>query len=343
MVFIGFIKLESVGQFSIPIQPWAKSIENRVLIVELTEENPKEIKKLQKKGTQALKEYKESLSERNNKLKELIPKYWPYNNKIEFKKTSEVEEIVKKKDERYIILNYRYTEEIRQSVKTYYSFNVYTILIYYPEYGKALIKNYKLDDNGNGTSSFLARGQYIFKISLPQSFLNERDIKFAFHQFKDCIERAKTEGWPMKMSRYGFKIADFNPNSTLILKDKILLIPKELLTINENQIMDEYKSSFKIIPLSQIDSLLKSDMNNEYAYYNIVWSDKTRYWTLLIIDNSTGKILAENPTTDKKFQLRINVPIGTHSLATLFKTSDVNFVINTEHFKKLTSQIENGK
>ncbi len=335
LVIIIFISLESKSQFSMPIQPWAKNIEKRVLVVQLEDENPKKVKKLKKKGGEELKRYRESISEQNEKLKELIPKYWPFDNKIEFKKTSEVEKIVKNKDKRYLILDYRYTKEIHQRVRTYRNFRAYSILVYYPEYGKKLIKSYMLDNNGKGSSKFLRRGEYVFKISFPHSFLNDRDIKFAFCQFEEFIERAKTKGWPRKMSRFAFKVANFNPNNTLILKERTLLFPEELLTINEDQIKDAYKASYRIVPMADIDSLLNNDINNEYAYYNIVWSDKIRYWTLVIIDNITGKILAENPTVDKKFHLSVGIPIG-NSLITVFKTADVNYVINEKHMKNLS-------
>lgn len=338
LVFVSFFNLESNSQFSIPIQPWAKNIENRILIVKLKDENPKKIKKLRKEGKLAIENYRNSISEQNDKLKELIPKYWPFNNKIEFRKTSEVKDIVENKDMRYLILDYRYTDEIRQSATVYHLISVYALLVYYPEYAKKLTKSYLLDDNGNGTSR-LKRGQYIFKVSFPQPFLNDRDLKFAFYQFKEFIERAKTEGWTKKINRFGFKIAYVKPENAKLLKEKTLLIPKELVSVDENIIKDEYKYSYKIVPIAQIDSLLNNDINNEYAYYNIIWSDKGRYWTLIIIDNKTGKILAENPTTDRKFLIRIAARTGEHSMATIFKTADIDFVINEKHIKNLMNLI----
>lgn len=335
-----FIQLKSVGQFSIPIQSWAQEVENRTLVIRLSEENQKKIKQLQKNDKQALEDYKKRISEHNDRLKNLIPKYWPFKNKIEFKFASEVEEIVKNKDDQYIILHCKWTEEILQSVKVYYKYEAYTILLYYPEFAKKIIKRYQVDDNGGGYSSNLQKGQYIFKVSFPDYALNERNLKFAFQQYKEFIERAKTEGYKMKINRFTFNPISFDKKHSSILKQKILLIPKELLTIDVGQIKDVYSAPYKVVPLDQIDELLDNDKN--YAYYDFVWSDRWRSWTLLIIDNSTGMILAENLTTDKKIKIHIGLAGNyfNNEILKLYESKGPKHIINAKHLQKLSKLME---
>jgi hypothetical protein len=339
VLFAFIIPGKMFSQFSVPIQPWAKELKNRILVVDLLEENPKEVKKFQKKDLNELKEYRLEIKEHNEKMKELIPKYWPFDNKIVFMKSSEIEALVKNGDERYAILEAKPAKEIRQSVKVYYTFSAYTLILYFPEYGKKVNNNIEVDDNGHGTSDFLKRGQYLFKVSMPDIFINDRDLKFALYQFGEFITRAETEGFPKKMSRYGFRSINFNPENSKLLKAKTLLIPQELLSIDEGEIPGQYRYSYRVLSLAEMDVLLENDIDNQYAYYTIAWTDKGRFWTLLIVDNETGKILAEVPTVDKKFVFTVYVPSFGNSLASLFSGPNINFVINEKHFEKLTEQI----
>jgi hypothetical protein len=329
-----FFNLNAFGQFSIPIQDWANNVDGRTLIVELAEENPKELKKLSKKGDQAVKEYKDNISEHNERLKQLIPKYWPFENEILFKKTGEVDAVVKSKNTNYLILDCRYSEEIRESVSVYYTIDVYTMVLYYAEYGNKLRKRYSVDTNDDGRSN-LRKGGYIFKISMPDYFIYDREVMFALSQFKTFIERAKTEGSVKKITRFGFKIIYADKANAKHLKEKTLLIPKELLQIDEEKVKEMYAFNYKVVPMAEIGDLLTGDNKEDYAFYQVVWTDKGRYWTFVIVDNETGTILAENPTTDKKVQLRLAVPLGAYRLATYYKTADIQFVINEDHFEKL--------
>ncbi len=330
------------GQFSIPIQPWANDVENRTLVVQLKEEDPKEVEKLQKKGLEEVEQYKNSVKEFNQRIQNLIPLYWPFKTKIEFKSKADVDLLNKTKDEHHMILRCRWAEEIKQNGRTYYKYNVYTMLLYFPEYGNSIFDYNSIDNNDGDRSPFLRRGQYIFKISMPDYFINKRDVKFAMQQFKEYIERAKTEGWPKKMSSQGFKIAECNTEKAKSLTKKTLLIPEEILTVDPKNVEQTYKASFQVVSFAKTDSLLTYDSKGEYAYYQIVWSDQLRNWTLVILDNLTGEILAENPTWDKKFVFSIAGPLikgQPESTVTFFKTADANFVINEKHLSRLSEQI----
>src|SRR5262249_7194857 len=76
-----------------------KVMAKRILVVQLMEEDPDVIKKLSKKEktAQQLKEYKEFISDYNTLIQSAVPKYWKYNEKIEFKAESEVKQLQKAK------------------------------------------------------------------------------------------------------------------------------------------------------------------------------------------------------------------------------------------------------
>ncbi|HAA16671.1 MAG TPA: hypothetical protein DCE41_35170 [Cytophagales bacterium] len=332
--------VQAFGQFSIPIQFWAHDLEDRILVVMLEEIDEKILKRKKREGAQAAADYQASVAEWNEGLQKLVPQYWPFGNSIEFKTREEVQALVDEEDERYVILDYRFTEEILQSVKVFYKFEAYALLIFYPEYGDRLMRNYKVDNNNSGMSQYLSRGEYIFKISMPQSFLNERDVKFAFHQFDEFIEKAKTEGYEKERHRFAFKIANFDPKNALTLKDKTLLIPQEIMTVEESLVQTGYPWAYEVMSLADIDEALQNDREGNYAYYSIIWSDKFRYWAMIIVDNATGEILAENTTVDRKFQFRFGVPTLGNNMITLFKTPDANMVINEEHIEKLNELVK---
>ena len=110
LLAFGLVSLVSSAQISPKFQGEVKELkelQSRTLIVEILEEDPKILKKLDKpKKQDDLIDYKLFIKQFNEEFKIYAAKYWKLNTKIEFKTTTEVLALNKAKDKSYAILRF---------------------------------------------------------------------------------------------------------------------------------------------------------------------------------------------------------------------------------------------
>jgi hypothetical protein len=83
------------------------TLKGRTLVVELMEEDQKVVDKLTKKNkTDELNLYKNFISTYNADIKVAVDKYWTFNKKVEYKKKSELDDVIGKSED-YVIMFYR--------------------------------------------------------------------------------------------------------------------------------------------------------------------------------------------------------------------------------------------
>ena len=211
----------------------------------------------------------------------------------------------------------KWSEEIRKVGNMVSKYSCYTLVLYLADYGKQQFY-YKPVDDLRADGGFLRKGLYVFKISMQDYMVNERDMRFALRQFEEFIEIAKTEGAPTLSSKRAYKFGDLDNKNIERLKTKTLLISKSLLSISEEQVYDLYPFDMEIVATDDdVDEILESDEEGKYAYYDIVWSDKRRIWGLFLIDNKSGDIITEKSIKDTKHG--ISLTVGEKHLANLAK------------------------
>ena len=81
----------------------AQAVKDRTLIVVVEEPNLDLLNKLDDKQKAF---YTKDISDYNDMMKQLMPKYWSYGSKVEFKTTSEVAALVKSKSKDYAYLEH---------------------------------------------------------------------------------------------------------------------------------------------------------------------------------------------------------------------------------------------
>lgn len=318
-----FFQTSAVAQFSLPLKPWAQTLEKRTIVMEISTPNERKVKKLKKKGkTEELDEYLGGIERFNNDIRTLIPKYWPFENEIEFKSWEEIKQIVEKKNDKYAILEPSWSSEGVYTSRGIATYSCHTLKLYFPEFGSNLFYNSPVDDI-RADGGTMRKGLYLFKISMPDYTLRERRLRFVMSQFKEFIDLGMTKGKPEIKSKRVYNIGDLDHKYMSRIKTKTLLIPAELLTMKEEQLSDKYPYKYEIVPADEIDTLLYEDQTGKYIYYDIVWSDEHRAWGLFLIDNGTGDLLAENSTLNK--EVAVN----------WFGLSDIHMVINQKHIQNL--------
>ncbi|MBL4735622.1 MAG: hypothetical protein JKY18_09860 [Flavobacteriales bacterium] len=278
------------------------AIMSRTLIVELDEEDPKEIKRLTRKekknpGVTAI--YRNNIKLHNEALQEYLPKYWKLHDKIEFRKPAEVWALIKAKDENYAILQVAEHQEAQVHLRGAYTFSVYTFSIYLAERAKQIYRwqidrvNEISDKDGKVVGAKIYKGKYVFKISLRSTWLSESDYHFVFKQFENNINQAAKTGKEAKIMRGEFYIPKIPAARINTLKTKTLLIPQEILheEVTAKELGVIYKHPFEITTLAKEKDILFNTAES-HAFIHYVWSDKHRSFLYMAVDATSGEILA---------------------------------------------------
>lgn len=340
-LFLACMPFNSRAQYFLPLPSDVEEFEKRILVVRLSEIDEK-TEKSYKKNPEGLKALKISVQEHNDFLKKHVPEMWPFEQDIEFKKLSEVNQIIKNKDTRYAVLVCRWINEldlqrkkgIDKTTITTIEFRGFSVYAFLAENGNKAVDV--------ATQMIIKRGNYLFKVTMPHKSLNESDFKIVMAFFNDYVNIAKSESKQQKnyFERNSYVLAKLDPEKSKLLSEKILLIPLESLIIPEDSVSAYYPFPYEVVPWKEYKESLTNDKEGKYAYYSVVFNEEIRKWSWFIIDNKDSRLLNIQTTyLPKSFFKRFKENFWeSNSFATIMNEEVI--VINEIHLNNLTEAIK---
>ena len=258
-VFLMIIVMKSNAQINPKIYMDEKELPemlHRKMIIALMDENPDEVKRLEKKekkNPEGLTEYRNEIKEFNDYLKAGVEKYWKLNSDYEYKSMTEVNELMKdekkNKSHKYMVLSLGYLSDTEMDFSTRSSITIRVLI-----WTRAEEKQTKPD----------------YKIYIPNSNVREKvmftqtDISFGLIAMQNNIRYIQSKNKVLNFDDYVHDVAKQNCSrmtGKTILIDKALLEAKPLKE-EEAKIKDKYKGAFKIVDHDEIDKAFEEGREN---------------------------------------------------------------------------------
>jgi hypothetical protein len=261
-----------------------KELQSRTLIVEILEEDPTILKKLDKpKKQDDLNDYKLFIKQFNEEFKIYAAKYWKLNTKIEFKTTTEVLALNKAKDKSYAILRF-------YNLKDNNSRGIYTRL------SVSAIVYTRNESSINQPDS---------KIYLPirpdskDKFLLEADYKYVLETLQANIKWIVSNDKVLNFDKYADKMSDDNCSK---LKGKTLLVGNDMMMKNRTQAeaITNYNGDLKFVSETELNNAFVNKTKNTAVLYSIPYGIlkvgsgiqiANIVFFKVIVDCETGEIL----------------------------------------------------
>jgi hypothetical protein len=262
----------------------------REMIVATMDEDPKEVKRLEKnlkKKPEGVNEYRKEIADFNANIKSGIEKYWKLNSKYEYKSMTDVKALMeiekKNKSSKYMVLMPGYLSDTEQDVMVRSDLTV-PVLIYQraeittrkPDY-KIYLPNSKLREGMSWAESDIH-----FALVAMQGNLNymiKKQKKYEFDDYlNDVVKENCTKG-----------------KGKTILIDKNLIEPK--IKDAEAKIKEKYKGDFKIVDYNEINQAFAEGRKNTVVMMCIPYG--LLKGSFLIVNSSyliTGKITVDCET-----------------------------------------------
>jgi hypothetical protein len=127
--------------------------------------------------------------------------------------------------------------------------------------------------------------EWIGKIGLPSCLSSEEDVLFFAQHMYNQLEIIKNQS-----ASGNRKKSSLNPQLTLSLKSKTLLLPQEKMGVESSEFKRFYKAPTTQSSASTIKSAILNKESGK-AYLTVLWSDKRFKWVLVAVDCSNGEIL----------------------------------------------------
>lgn len=270
-----------------------KELINKKLIVLLLEENPKTVKSLSKpKYANDLESYRMFIKQHNERFLDYVKKYWTFNsNNFEFKKASELDELMKNKkaDKNFAVLGFQILGDTDSNFATELSnksdFGVGALFFSAPESRNGYVKCYI-----NGFNLKPINGEIIF----------EEDYKFALETLQNSIKSFINNDKVVNFRKYASNMIELNCSK---LKSKQLLVNENALMKGrtEEGAKKNYDGDLKFVPQEELRKAYLTKEKGKailltYPYGVIkgslsVISVARMIYLKVIVDCETGEIL----------------------------------------------------
>ncbi|ESU24652.1 hypothetical protein FEDK69T_05750 [Flavobacterium enshiense DK69] len=261
-----------------------QDLKKRTLIVEVLEEDPKVLKKLDKpKKAEELKEYQSFIKEFNEDFRIYAPKYWTLNSNIEYKTTTEIDALQKSKNKSYAVLRFiLLNDNGTHGLKT----NLNVPALAYT----------RIENNRRSADS---------KIYLPYRALSkgksllEADYKYALETLQANINWIIKNDKTLHFDKYAEKMAEENCSK---LKGKTILVPDYVLKDgrSKEQAIKNYGGDLKFVSDEEINNAFVTKAKNTavlfVAPYGIVKGSavvvqmSTLVYFKVVADCETGEV-----------------------------------------------------
>ena len=219
----------------------ADAIKSRTLIVVEEESNPDLTKKLE---GESLQFYTEEINNYNRLIKELFPKYWKYNSSIEFKKRSEVNNLIKSKSKDYAYVEwskFRINFANKMSLEATRKLKSGGVQLFGSDYIETSLDIRLTDNNPLGIP--------VYGVYLPGPFCSLADLVFGLKQIQLQLNY-KSEG-----KRDG-EINNMYKENAKEMPKFTLLVNASASNIAEKDIAKYYKHPIQLVTQDKIEEAL---------------------------------------------------------------------------------------
>jgi len=229
----------------------------------------------------------------NEKIREIVPKYWTLNDSIIFMEKRMLRSIIGSRSPEYAVLRAQTSLEGQQSSNDIFWSRSFTFMLFLSEDGQRLDPE-MVDRNSplvpdTDMGGHLLRGRYIFKLSFNDYQLSTGDLIFVINQFNNSVNLALER----RYSKKGVYAQKVPKEITYLLKSKTLLIPDNLYEegVDEPVVAKYYVHPFRIVSQEEItNAIINQDENAAYIHY--LWSDAERMFIGNVIDTKSGELMA---------------------------------------------------
>lgn len=232
------------AQWGLAKKETVDALKSRTLIVVVEEPNAELMKKLDA----AQKEfYSKDVEEYNISMKELMPKYWKWNDKVEFKTRSEVEQLVKSKSKLFAYIEntkYKVNFANKMSLNATQKLKKGELMLMGGDYAETAMAVRLTDENSLGNP--------VYGIYLPSVFPSKGEMVFALKQLQ----------LQLKYKSQGMKDGAINSlykENAKQLVSKTLLLSKEKISLSEAEVKKVYPFTFQIVDMNRIEQAFLSD------------------------------------------------------------------------------------
>lgn len=231
----------------------ANELKYRNLIVKKLTEDPKIVKRLQKKDPSGLTEYRKNIKESNALLKNAVSKYWKHHSSPLYKTAGEIEQMKqvegdkkKKLRKSYAILSMDFYSEDHATRED-----------------AAVLTDVKY--TGDATYLWLRfwEGEEIIYTSIPHVIPKAVDLVYSVRYLSNQIEGMQ----------YGKNITDLCVENGPQVRTKTLLVTAfQISKLKEKDLLKIYPYPYKVVTQSVIDEAI---LNSDPKYAVIVESDQS--------------------------------------------------------------------
>ena len=197
----------------------------------------------------------------------LVKKYWTIGKGVELKTTDEITAMLTPEDAfKYMVLTGDEKMEAKHNGSS--AAAVIGIVLYLGE--NAMIRN---DINIDR--------KFVFKVSFPSCVISEAEVLFICQHFENYLNNSVPNNQ---------KKSVIPAEKTQSIQNLTLLIPNNATELDIAAIKKAYKYPCKLVAPGEIEKNILAK-SADFAYLNILWSDKRFAWESIIISCKNSEVL----------------------------------------------------
>ena len=285
-----------------------KALAKRTLVVELPEPNQQVIAEFPAKTADAKKTaYENSLASYREQIEPAIRKYWTYNKEIEFKTTSEIIELFKEKNPKYVALLKVVLADGGGAYAYSFGLGVPALVLTATDGASKVNKNGQMTLTNWDFQAYLA--------TTPTNYgredYSEASMKFTLLQAQKLLEWNTAAG-NKKSENFIKYVKDQSAKNCAKLTSKKLLIAKQDLSkkMSPADAMDSYGRNLELVDPSELESAyLNGDADKAVLFSvpvgigigtSVIVEVTNLIYMRVAVDPSTDQILGCIPASDAR-------------------------------------------
>jgi hypothetical protein len=259
-----------------------ENLMRRKLIVELLEEDKKELRKLEDKPVR-LEEYRNFISDYNQFIRASVASYWKLNTNIEYKSTTEIEQLKETGQGVFALLGYL---EVGDKPMTSSPSPLVIPSLCYTRLERSKNKpDYKIYIPSTALRS---NGRYV-----------EADFKFALECMQEGVKYSITSNKTLNFPDYAEAVGKLNCG---LLKEDRLVVPKSSLHMIPSEAQSYYGQPVECVEDQELNEYFIKNVPGKAALFVLPCGiikagySSTLYYLKIIVECSSGRVLwTSNP------------------------------------------------
>lgn len=274
-----------------------KALATRTLVVELPEPNQRAIAEFPAKTADAKKAaYENSLASYREQIEPAIRKYWTYNKDIEFKTTSEIIELFKEKNTKYVALLKVVLADGGGAYAYSFGLGVPALVLTATDGASKVSKNGLMTLTNWDFQAYLA--------TTPTNYgredYSEASMKFTLVEAQKLLEWNTAAG--NKRSENFIKyVRDQSEKNCSKLSSKKLLMAKQDLSkkMSPAEAMDSYGRNLELVDPSELESVYLNGDADKAVLFSVPVGIGMGTSVIVEVTNLIYMRVAVDPSTDK--------------------------------------------